>query len=226
MTKTVVFLIVAIGAGFVVAEDAQDSAIAAVKAVMHAFSGTRDKVTKQDICTQQQVADILSDIPTECVTAVGSLDSGALARLDPITVQRFGDIFCQRRCSDPVIEYFERCIEEGRSFATFFRQLCARNDRGDRCSSAVVISSINNAAQTCPQTTASCSSSCQSALQTTTEQVGCCINILDVGGLSDATDFIEDSCNIDVPEPCGGSTLGAVGLLTGVLAMLVTVMFQ
>ena len=152
----------------------------------------------------------------------GSLHPVALGfkGFDPTETERYGDIFCQPRCSNPAIEYFETCnVSNGRSLADYSRQLCARNGRGYRCSSAVVMSSIQDAAEACP--TGSCSSSsCRSALQTTTNRIGCCINLLDV-------DYIKDSCNIDVPEPCGGSALSAAhGILAGILAMLVTVMFQ
>lgn len=247
MTKHVVLMLVAIGLGFVVAEEAEDSAVAVVKTVRHALYAEQPMangggVTKQRLtCTEEQAGDILKDYPTYCTAALQSLDSQAIMKKDPIATEWFGHVFCRPNCGNPIIEFYETCITNGQSFSFYFRQLCSWNDRGDSCSSAVVISSISNASAACPTLT-SCGSNCtcRSALQSTTTRVGCCINILDGGGLTDVTDYIESSCNVDVPEPCKrnllddghmhGSGVLAVAptmeVLIGALAMLVTDMLQ
>lgn len=233
MMKNMVFMLVAFGVGFVVAEDVQDSAIAVTKAVQYAFPATGDGVTKQQqTCSDEEARQILEGYPDDCRTALLSLtsDLNEIDRLDPNTIERVGDFICQPRCGNPLLDLYEACLQNGRSINAFFRQLCSQNDQGDRCSSAAVISSVSDATAVCP-TAISCSSNCQSALQTSTARVGCCINILDVGGLTDFTNFIESSCGITVPGPCEGSTLnGAVaptmGIFAGTLAVLVAVMFQ
>ena len=103
------------------------------------------------------------------------------------------------------------------------------------------VSEIRETSTTCRVVGSAC---CQS-LESTIKDVGCCINILNVGGLVDKTGTIERGCsNIDdVPGDCGGSTLSGpvaptttattseavaptIGTLLGALAVLVAIMLK
>ena len=74
---------------------------------------------------------------------------------------------------------------------------------------------------------------CCQAIGSAIDDVGCCVNILNVGGLVDTTGTVEENCaNINnIPGNCGGSTISGamaptIGTLLGALAVLMAIMLQ
>lgn len=228
MKSATLFLVIAIGIDFVAAADLQSSAIAIANAARH-YPPTGSLVNRQqDTCTFDQLQEIFKDYPTECDQTASGLDPDALERLDPAEIARFGAIFCKPECGNPVVVYFRQCSGSvGENLAQFFIQFCAQNSDGDRCYSRSVVSDLNVLFTTCDANASAC---CQS-LESTTAKIGCCINLLNVGGLVDTTDIVGSDCSVNIPGNCRGSTIsGAViptfGTLLGALAVLVAIMLQ
>ena len=233
MMMSVILFLAVTGIGIVAGADLRSSAIAIANAAHHLSPAASRVLTKQqDTCTADQVEEIFKDVPTECqVSASGlELDLDGLENFEPDAIESFGEIFCRPACGNPVVVFYRRCFGSvGDNLANFFIQLCAQNSNGDRCYSRSVVSDIRGTSISCSVVAFAC---CQS-LEPTITSVGCCINTLNVGGLTDTTGTIKSDCsNIDnVPGNCGGSTIGGavvptIGTLLGALDVLVVIMLQ
>lgn len=162
------------------------------------------------------------DFPVDCLVdliQLGDVTDG-LRRFNTTVTADFAKVICRPRCGNPLHEYLNNKTcngDAGQAINEYFVQLCAENERGDRCHSADVVSAVNatfadaECSATLAGNTTSCSPGCQSKLRTTVEAVGCCITISDVdllfSGIPNATRIIRDVCGVAIPGPCIGSTL-------------------
>ena len=249
--KCAILFVVAVGVGSVVAVapdvlKASDAIADAFRRTLSAPSGAR--VTRQ-ACTTSEMMAILGGYPEDCVAGLESLNATALMnygpQFDPSVSTSFGELFCQPRCGNPLVEFYNKCFgvgDLGGYLANYFVELCAEyND--NRCYNAVVTTSLNNVFIVCSANSTAtnstnslslCPSGCQSALQTSIQESGCCVNILNFGGLINITGIIfEDICSVDVPGNCESSTLGSsamapstMGSLVGALALLLIFVLQ
>ena len=176
--KSAILFLVAVGVGSVVAVapdvlKASDAIAGAFRRTLSAPSGTR--VTRQ-ACTLDETTEILGGYPADCLAGFQTINTSALMnygqQFDPAVSTSFGDLFCQPRCGNPLVEFFNKCLglgDLGRNLAQFF-VLCAEYN-GKSCYSAVVTTGINNVDIVCTNSTPQnppslCPSGCKSALQT------------------------------------------------------------
>ena len=164
-----------------------------------------------------------SNFPQDCTTAAQSLDISELEVGEPTEIARFGEIFCNPRCGNSLISYSETCCHnEGQLFRKQLVQLCAQNCRFEHCYSAEVVFYLNMMSYYCDITSTYASGCCRS-IQTAVGAVGCCVNVVDIN-----TGRLEDTCNVDIPEPCSGSTINgavasSVSISTGGFTVLLTI---
>lgn len=152
---------------------------------------------------QANCDNIIEFLPIECTAGLD------LANFGFHVFDIFGGRFCQPRCGNPLIDYFQQCGTP--HLVEFVVQLCARNSQGVPCYSLSVASALNTTFTACSATlagsnNATCSSGCQTALQATLPTVGCCINAVTAGSSNLFVNNLED-CGEDIPEPCSESTL-------------------
>ena len=214
MMKIVVLIPIAVYVSCVVAEDTKGLAAAIATAAQRTIYETGNRVTRQDLsCSTERFNELLLDIPPDCNAAAEELDLAALARFDPDEIEKVGDILCEPSCGNPVLAFYRECLAElGQALNSFYQQFCAVNDRGDRCHSANVAFYIQSGIFSCASinsgVTSTCTLDCQNALQTATANIGCCVNVIvRHGGIVDTSDRLERVCDVDLPDPCGGSTL-------------------
>lgn len=225
MIKLALLTLFVVHVGFV---NAHGSVTAHLQAVQQVLSQTDGREIREDTgCSATDVNHLSNNLPADCTVAQLNLE--AIERSDSNATVRFGNTFCQPRCGNPLLDFYRTCHGEiGQQLSDFFCQLCARNDRGERCYSARVASFIRDTIMACSTSSTSlCQSNCQSALLTAATNVGCCINVLNVGGLFD----IESICDIDIPGPCEESTLSGAAAqnmdtIAMALAMLVYMILQ
>ena len=205
--KSAVLFLVAIEVCVVAAADPdlRSLATAIADAVHPALSQNGRRMRRQDDCTDQQTAAFASKLPADCpIPTIGEFDAALFASL--------GSLCDRPECGNVIVEYFETCFGElGQNVGAFLIQLCAQNSNGERCYSSGVISSVDSTNTACKLTAnGTLNDSCCQSWETTVTDVDCCINLLNVGGLVNATGLIQDLIcpNITIPGPCGGSTLG------------------
>ena len=219
-----ILFVVAIGTGLAVAEEAKTSPF--VDGILLTNGGKLGAPSNKQI-TDCSVEDAVlfysSFFPQDCLTAAQSLDFSELTPGDPTEVVKYGEIFCNPRCGDPLIRYTRTVCPtiEGQNLRNQLIQLCAMNSQGRRCYSATVASYYSPIIRYC--TSSVCTSSCRSSVQTAITAIGCCVNAL----VNDA-DVVEDVCGVNLPQPCSGSTISGavaptVGIITGAFALLLTI---
>lgn len=236
MMQGVILLFIVSGVGIVATVDAsvKSSTILITDVIHSAIHDSKEaRVSRQTDCTVEQMQKILGNYPEDCLSGLEAINITQLQVLDQTQVAEFGAIFCQPRCGNPLVKFYQTCFGElGKPISTFFIQLCAKSPQGVDCYSVNAISTIKVAATNCStigETNATaCASSCQSSLQSTVTSIDCCINLLNVGGLINTTGILQEYCSVEVPGFCTKSTLSGalaltMGIFTGVLAVLLAI---
>lgn len=158
------------------------------------------------------VDQLLNSLPRDCAENALVNAGKGLEEQNATAFASSAEIFCQPSCGNPFIDYYEACFGDvGTQFGEFLLQLCAKNSQGNRCYSADVVSAINTTSDCSAAliNNTSCSPSCQRKINAAITEVDCCINLVHVGGPSNAAtyNFIQDDCGINLPGLCSGSTL-------------------
>lgn len=119
--------------------------------------------------------------------------------------QEFVRSFCQPRCSNPVIEYYNTCVpaDVGPGIAQSFIQLCSTNANGEKCFASAVIQAINAATIPCSDALngSFCSTACRDAAEHALGIAECCVHLVDAAG----TNFVSNIsavCAISAPDIC------------------------
>ena len=211
--KNLVLFLLSVEIGFVAAVDVQSSATAIADIYRQDISlaGRQSTRQVQRNCTDEQIENFF---PPRCLAAAReSNGTGRIGELDPDALARFGATFCDPECGNPLLELYETCFDDsvGEQLSAFVIQLCAQNSQGRRCYSEDVATLIREMCVLGIDDP--CEAACRSAVETTVAASGCCINNLDFGGATPVTFFLA-LCNVDIPGPCSGSTLGPQGTPT------------
>ena len=155
-------------------------------------------------CTLQEVEDVLgADYPSDCAEAFENIEPVLKQYRSSVEVAakvRDNSIICESKCFTQAEKAVKRCIND--DLSTFLYDLCSINENGDACFKENIISATEPSDMpSCNFSSTTCSSSCKSELQTTMDTVGCCIILLDVGGLEYLGDFYA-GCSLLEPIPC------------------------
>ena len=176
------------------------------------------QLTKRSIDSRQS-CDVtsLTNLPTDCLQAITSLGTNPTS---------FPDIFCQSRCGQPLIDFYNNCNLPTVSNALVAS--CATNAAGQRCIDTTALQAVTTTSgdisSNCVSTIAggACTDACRNALNTarTSQSPGCClINVLNVTGTATTTNPIigsqlwQTSCNVNLPTACTSSLSGATTLM-------------
>lgn len=212
---SVIFLLVAMGFGL--SSAAADIRVESSPSVI-AMLQTGRRVTRQpqDECTRQEMMEFFSgeDVIRECAAGAASLNISELEQFELNAMEDFGETFCKPVCGTPLLAYVTKCFGDiGQNLQDFFIQLCAKNSKGDFCHSASVIFEIRRMIQACEGDSTTvirhCGSFCHGTVGVTLSDIDCCINVIDVGGLTNGTALTARCSQVDVPKPCSNSTLTA-----------------
>ena len=235
MMKFVTVLLLVAAVGFTAAAEVKiQQRLPAVVGIANSFrsyvflsqTGAQTTRQAQPSCTQN----ILDVVPQDCINGATAVNDELLEKLDPATFKALGDVICQPRCGDPYIEYSRNCLggQGGQQIIDGFVQFCGINSQGKSCYSEDVISALRVPGfGSCKTDPSSCN--CPT-IQAGIDSVGCCINIVDGGGILDITGMLQEVCSsLNIPEPCVESSLsGAVapivhmGALFGTLVVLLS----
>ena len=175
------------------------------------------QLTKRSIDTRQACDfSTLTNYPADCLQAITSLGTNPTS---------FPDIFCQSRCGQPLIDFYNNCNLPTVSNALVAS--CATNAAGQRCIDTTAIQAVTTTSgdisSNCATTLAggACTDACRNALNTarTSQSPGCClINTLSLAGTTTANPIIgsqlwQTSCNVNLPTACTSSLSGATTLM-------------
>ena len=206
--RSVTLFLVVIGVVFATAAADARSSASAIADIVQLFFATefevRARVTRQDpnTCSEQQEQDVFNNLPAEC----SALNNSVPSFTNPDKFAGFFETFCKPECGNPLTSYIQQCLGHyGPNYVNYANLLCSQNSIGDYCYSSNVFTDVNVTQFNCLVIN---SPDCCQSVQSTVANTGCCINILDMGGLNNSTDLIESTCSINLPESCTGSTLG------------------
>lgn len=212
MMKSVILLLIAIEAGLVAAADVNEivtTALAVVNEIRSELTPVTEEIT--NTCDAARTQALLGSYPDTC--DYSSVDVDQIRNFNPNELDKFGGIFCPSQCGDPIVEFLRECLSNsGQNFVNFFSQFCAVSSQNSRCHTASFLTSIRASYDACEGDTASQGCCAAATLAVTT--TGCCVNLLNVGGLVSTTSQIPSSC-VAIPQTCGGTTLMATTTATG-----------
>lgn len=202
-SATLLGLILVLAVVFATAAEVQSSTSAFADFARPFFPTEFDKlaqarVARQDSnqCVNQQ--EVLNNLPMECIALNSSVP------MDPNELASYFETLCKPQCGNPLVEYLRGCTGNV-IIANYYIQLCGLNSNGDICHFSNVLSNIAAVGSVC---LGSDISRCCQTVQSTITNIGCCINLLNAGGIHNNTDIIKMSCSIDLPDICSESTLG------------------
>ena len=191
-------------------------------------------------CSDDDFEGFFNSYPSSCALDIAAVDVSAFMTGDPEAFTEFTDAFCDRKCGQPFVNFFQQCGLEDISSILVYS--CKLNEEENTCGSIFpdVDETGNDTVNAClPPNTTTCSSTCLEALDTLKDVAGCCANLEGIdfglegsGALVVGYNELYELCGEDTIEPCTEGILdsgnastftAAVGGLTA-LVLTVTVL--
>ena len=219
--KFVIVLVLLVG----VAAANSDRALRSVSEAMRSLN------KRQLMCTAKQVNNIVGSCGEE------------LARLstnvDFTNSTEFLEEFCASDCVEPVVKVLDTCFDFsfGFSLDDLIRQYCAENHRNETCVS--LQSTITEISEDISTNCLSagfylpdplvCPENCSSVLENSNAEIGCCISLANITGLTDilpvANYSLWSACGVDplgfCPFSAGGASVTVSSFLLVILLAIV-----
>ncbi len=167
-------------------------------------------------CSQNDVARLLGDYPTDCIRRAQFIDFDSIAAGDWDEYADFAASFCNERCGQPLVDLAYSCGSRAEGAALVYT--CRVNENGMTCGRILeaVIDDGTAAENACLPPSTRCSTTCRRALQDFRDTGGCCANFTEVGSELNIDVAIDDftlwnSCGVELTGLCTEGPLSGSG---------------